>query len=135
MSSNEHTTMHDYQEIILGYHANKVHHGTSLKDRVKKKLTWILLLSENVNGGLIFQFVVINPEVDHSFLLARILKFPFVPAESFIAWQIAVQSLSHMKYDYNQTKLLTVETKRVESSVSAVQLTREAGQIKNVVWS
>lgn len=28
---NEHAVMHDYQAIIFGYHANRVHHGTSLK--------------------------------------------------------------------------------------------------------
>lgn len=28
---NEHAVMHDYQAIIFGYHANRVHHGTSLQ--------------------------------------------------------------------------------------------------------
>lgn len=76
--------MHDYQEIIFGYYANKVHHGMSLKDKRKKQNTRILLQREDEKGGLIFfQFAAINP--DRSLLLARILKFTFVPAESFIA--------------------------------------------------
>ena len=36
--SNEHAVMHDHQAIIFGYHANREHHGISLKAETSPQL-------------------------------------------------------------------------------------------------
>ena len=36
--SNEHAAMHDHQAIIFGYHANRGHHGISLKAETSPQL-------------------------------------------------------------------------------------------------
>lgn len=115
--SNEHAVVHDYQAIIFGYHANKEHHGTSLKRGEKEKKTqaciWVRKWVKR--PGIWSAAVTVAPT--HSSSAGVNIKGGAGPfcSRAQLVWHDKLRfncfSQSNMNYDYNQTKLPDCEDK------------------------